>query len=200
MQGQSACRCFCMQFMRGSPAPHTHTHTGSHILSPLLSSTCIHPFFPSLPPLLILSSPPSLCWPPQPPTPSQWCYVSHSSPSSPLPPRPPSFHSSQMVTDALARTRGKETGREEDGAKRNKRASVKRPFGCGGGGSEHKAIGLVLLGAKSLSVLISAGKARDGPDQRRTAVCSSALRIFSRRAQVRLDFWQSGGKACARRG
>lgn len=107
-----------------------------------------------------------------------------------------------MVTDALSRTRGKETGREEDGAKRNKRASVKRPFGCGGGGcgGEHKAIGLVLLGAKSLSVLISAGKARDGLDQRGAAVFSLASHIFSRLAQVRLDFWLSGGKACTVRG
>lgn len=43
-----------------------------------------------------------------------------------------------------------------------------RPFGSSS--SEHKAIGLVLLGAKSLSVLISTEKGRDWPYRCDTAV------------------------------
>lgn len=157
-------------------------HTHSDIPSPLLY---LHPFFPPVFASVALSLifPPSFADPLSPPV--VLCFTFIASPY------PTPFHSSQTVADALAYTRGKETGRE----KRNKRASVKRPFGCSS--SKHKAVGLVLLGAKSLSVLLSAKKARDGLDQ---AVCSLALRTFSCCAQVRLDFWQSGVKACAVRG
>lgn len=169
-----------MQFMRSNPAPHTHTH--SDIPSPLLY---LRPFFPpvfaSLAHSLIF--PPSFADPQSPPV--VLCFTFIASPY------PTPFHSSQTVADALALYQGERNRK----GKRNKRASVKRPFGCSS--SEHKAVGLVLLGAKSLSVSISAKKARDGLDQ---VVCFLALRTFHRCAQVRLDFWQSGVKACAVRG